>query len=185
AYDQITGLQLKLTTTLSSLTRELKMWTECIQDIRLMSETNMQVLLANKVFDDPKNNLTKQWVFNIDWKMKVLDEAIDELRNMLQKGEAFQACIISEFQDLHCQLHKENSEEKYTVQEIKEKFKTFVKEDLFRSDTISKEKMEEICALQTSIKEANKGFLDNAGFGKDMEDCLGSWTHLPTPLFLG
>ncbi|KAH9291257.1 hypothetical protein KI387_043552, partial [Taxus chinensis] len=48
AYEKIAKIQLKFTTTLSGLDRELKLWSECIQDLRLMSETDVQILLENK-----------------------------------------------------------------------------------------------------------------------------------------
>lgn len=85
AYEKIAKVQVKLSTTVNGLDRDLKLWSECIQDLKLMSETDVQVLLANKVFDDVKKNFSRQWVYSIEWKIKVLEESIGELRNMLQK----------------------------------------------------------------------------------------------------
>ncbi|KAH9315141.1 hypothetical protein KI387_023768, partial [Taxus chinensis] len=67
------------------------------------------ILMASKVFDDVKDNLSKSWVYSVEWKIKVLEEASGELRNTWQKGEAFKNLVVSAFKDIHCHLHDETS----------------------------------------------------------------------------
>ncbi|KAH9294432.1 hypothetical protein KI387_040368, partial [Taxus chinensis] len=43
--------------------------------------------------------------------------------------------------------------------------------------SISKEKMKEICSLQSAIGEANKDYHTHVEFDKEMEKCLGFWTQ--------
>ncbi|KAH9329218.1 hypothetical protein KI387_001326, partial [Taxus chinensis] len=78
-------------------------------DLHLMSRTDEQILLASKVFDEAKSNLSRPWVFSVEWKIKVLEEALGELKNMWQKGEAFKACVMYSFQDIHFQIQNEAS----------------------------------------------------------------------------
>ncbi|KAH9313199.1 hypothetical protein KI387_028234 [Taxus chinensis] len=109
--------------------------------------------------------------------MKVLEEALGELKNVWQKGESFKTCVSSTFKDIHCQLQDEISGIPFSLQEIKAQFRTFVKDDLFREESITKEKIKDIFSLQSAIAEANKEYLEHTEFDKDMEKCLGTWTH--------
>ncbi|KAH9326164.1 hypothetical protein KI387_006342, partial [Taxus chinensis] len=65
----------------------------------------------------------------------------------------------------------------FSLQEIKAKFKAFVKDDLFKEDSITKEEMKDVCSLHSTIAESNKEYLEHTEFDKDMEKCLGMWTH--------
>ncbi|KAH9310046.1 hypothetical protein KI387_037957, partial [Taxus chinensis] len=71
----------------------------------------------------------------------------------------------------------ENSGVSLSLQEIKAQFRAFVKDNLFKESSISKEKMKEICSLQTAIEEANKDYHTHVEFDKEMEKCLGFWTQ--------
>ncbi|KAH9292666.1 hypothetical protein KI387_042148, partial [Taxus chinensis] len=62
----------------------------------------------------------------------------------------------------------------FSVQEIKAQFRTFVKDDLFKEESITKEKMKDICSPHSAIAEANKEYLEHTEFDKDMEKCLGT-----------
>ena len=70
-----------------------------------------------------------------------------ELKNSWQKGEAFKTLVILVFKDIHCHLQDETSGVSRSLQEIKAQFRSFVKENLFKEDSITKENMNEICSL--------------------------------------
>ncbi|KAH9318003.1 hypothetical protein KI387_019772, partial [Taxus chinensis] len=133
--------------------------------------------MASKVFDDAKDNLSKSWVYSVEWKIKVLEEALGILRNSWQKGEAFKTLVASAFKDIHCHLHDETFGMPLSLQEIKAQFRAFFKDNLFKEDSISKEKMKEICSLESAIEEANKDHHTHIEFDKEMEKCLKFWTH--------
>ncbi|KAH9299426.1 hypothetical protein KI387_031108, partial [Taxus chinensis] len=116
-------------------------------------------------------------VYSVEWKIKVLEEALGELRNSWQKGEAFKTLVISAFKDINCHLHDETSGVPLSFQEIKAQFRAFVKGDLFKESSISKEKMKEICSLQSAIEEVNKDYHTHVEFDKQMEKCLRFWTQ--------
>ncbi|KAH9294923.1 hypothetical protein KI387_038511, partial [Taxus chinensis] len=81
ANEKVINLQQKLTSSIRVMDKELKLWTSCITDLHLMGQADEKILLVNSVFDDAKNNLSKAWVFGVEWKMKVLEEALGELNN--------------------------------------------------------------------------------------------------------
>ncbi|KAH9303132.1 hypothetical protein KI387_014715, partial [Taxus chinensis] len=89
--------------------KELKLWSSCIVDLRLMGQTDENILLANKIFDDAKDNLSKSWVYSVEWKIKVLEEAVGKMKNSWQKGEAFKTLVAAAFKDIHCHIQDENS----------------------------------------------------------------------------
>ncbi|KAH9323799.1 hypothetical protein KI387_018438, partial [Taxus chinensis] len=64
-----------------------------------------------------------------------------------------------------------------SLQEIKAQFRAFVKDNLFKESSISKEKMKEICSLQSAIEEANKDYHTHVKFDKEMEKYLRFWTQ--------
>ncbi|KAH9294887.1 hypothetical protein KI387_038475, partial [Taxus chinensis] len=105
-----------------------------------MGQADENILLASKVFDDAKDNLSKSWVYSVEWKIKVPEEALGELKNSWQKGEAFKTLVVSAFKDIHCHLQDENSGVSLSLQEIKAQFRAFVKDNLFKESSISKEK---------------------------------------------
>ncbi|KAH9316441.1 hypothetical protein KI387_025068, partial [Taxus chinensis] len=59
-----------------------------------------------------------------------------------------------------------------SLQEIKSQFRSFFRDNLFKESSISKEKMKEICSLQSAIEEANKDYHTHVEFDKEMENCL-------------
>ncbi|KAH9321267.1 hypothetical protein KI387_015906, partial [Taxus chinensis] len=87
--EKVNNLQQNLSSTIGNMDKELKLWSSCIVDLCLMGQTDENILMASQVFDDVKDNLSKSWVFSVEWKIKVLEEALGELRNNWQKGEAF------------------------------------------------------------------------------------------------
>ncbi|KAH9294922.1 hypothetical protein KI387_038510, partial [Taxus chinensis] len=70
ANEKVINLQVKLTSSIRVMDKELKLWTSCITDLRLMGQADEKILLVNSVFDDAKNNLSKALVFSVEWKMK-------------------------------------------------------------------------------------------------------------------
>ncbi|KAH9295151.1 hypothetical protein KI387_038739, partial [Taxus chinensis] len=60
-HGKVNNLQQKLSSTIGVMDKELKLWSSCIVDLRLMGQTDENILLANKVFDDAKDNLSKSW----------------------------------------------------------------------------------------------------------------------------
>ncbi|KAH9297053.1 hypothetical protein KI387_028735 [Taxus chinensis] len=79
--EKVANLQQKLSSSIGTMDKELKLWSSCIIDLRLMGQGDEKILMANKFFDDAKNNLSGLWVFSVEWKIKVLEEALGELRN--------------------------------------------------------------------------------------------------------
>ncbi|KAH9318879.1 hypothetical protein KI387_020648, partial [Taxus chinensis] len=75
--------------------------------LRLMGQVDENISLASKVFDDAKDKFSGSWVFSVEWKIKVLEEALGELRNSWQKGESFKTCVPSTLKYIHCHLHDE------------------------------------------------------------------------------
>ncbi|KAH9306929.1 hypothetical protein KI387_011333, partial [Taxus chinensis] len=176
-HGKVDNLQQKLSSAIGVMDKELKLWSSCIVDLRLMGQTDENILLANKIFDDAKDNLSKSWVYSVEWKIKVLEEAVGEMKNSWQKGEAFKTLATAAFKDIHCHLQDENSGVSLSLQEIKAQFRAFVKDHLFKESSISKEKMKEICSLQSAIEEANKDYHTHVEFDKEMEKCFGFWNH--------
>ncbi|KAH9327692.1 hypothetical protein KI387_007870 [Taxus chinensis] len=125
----------------------------------------------------PKTTCQGHGFFSVEWKIKVLEEALGELRNSWQKGEAFKTCVVSAFKYIHCHLHDETSGVPFSLQEIKTQFNAFVKENLFKEELVTKEKIKEICSLQSAIEEANKEYHAHTEFDKDMEKFLGTWSQ--------
>ncbi|KAH9327935.1 hypothetical protein KI387_000043, partial [Taxus chinensis] len=84
-HGRVNNSQQKISSTIGVIDKELKLWSSCIVDLRLMGQTDENILLENKVFDDAKDNLSKSWVYSVEWKIKVLEEALGELKNSWQK----------------------------------------------------------------------------------------------------
>ncbi|KAH9327595.1 hypothetical protein KI387_007773 [Taxus chinensis] len=99
----------------------------------------------------------------VEKEEEVIEEESKQLPSPKQieivpRGEAFEAYVLDEFRDLRIQFFKEDSVSRNTVQDIKVEFKALIKEKLFKSDIITREKRKEVYALQTVVIEANKGF---------------------------
>ncbi|KAH9298156.1 hypothetical protein KI387_029838, partial [Taxus chinensis] len=62
-HGKVSNLQQKLSSTIGSIDKELKLWGSCIVYLRLMGQTDENILLASKVFEDTKDNLSKSWVY--------------------------------------------------------------------------------------------------------------------------
>ncbi|KAH9323052.1 hypothetical protein KI387_017691, partial [Taxus chinensis] len=69
-HGKVSNLQQKLSSTIGSIDKELKLWSSCIVDLRLMGQTDENILMASKVFEDTKDNLSKSWVYSVEWKIR-------------------------------------------------------------------------------------------------------------------
>ncbi|KAH9331239.1 hypothetical protein KI387_003347, partial [Taxus chinensis] len=52
--EKVNNLQQKLSSTMGNIDKELKLWSRCIVDLHLMGQTDENILMASKAFDDAK-----------------------------------------------------------------------------------------------------------------------------------
>ncbi|KAH9308413.1 hypothetical protein KI387_036324, partial [Taxus chinensis] len=60
-HGKVNNLQHKLSSTIGIIDKELKLWSSCIVELRLMGQTDENILFEKKVFKDAKDNFSKSW----------------------------------------------------------------------------------------------------------------------------
>ncbi|KAH9294384.1 hypothetical protein KI387_040409, partial [Taxus chinensis] len=177
-YDNIIAAQKHVSSRIESIEKETKIWVDVIQDLRIMALTDEKILLSEKIFDDAKNNMSRTWSFSVEWRMKVLEEASTDLQNIIQKGEYLKSKIFL-ISKLFVINFQDNSSQQNLTDKIKEHFTKLIKEDLYKTENLNKDKMEELSKLNNVIVEASKGLAQYGGTSSEMENSLGSWMTNP------